>query len=70
MADSMDNSVDGIEDNNDGRTLKEVAAEACKRIDVGSFSPKPLFSPDARKTMAEMKSCETSHAPLRRITLA
>jgi endo-1,4-beta-xylanase len=51
MADSMDNSVDGgnmEEEKDDSRTLKEVAAEACKRIDVGAaVLPKPLFSADA-----------------------
>jgi GH35 family endo-1,4-beta-xylanase len=53
MAESVDGSVisvngGGVQEKDDSRTLKQVAAEGCKRIDVGAaVMPKPLFSPDA-----------------------
>lgn len=45
-------SEDSVDENasveHDGRPLKKVVADACKRIDIGAaVLPKPLFSPDA-----------------------
>jgi Glycosyl hydrolase family 10 len=40
---------DGPDPVGDGKSLQQVAADACKRIDVGAaVLPKPLFSPDVQ----------------------
>jgi hypothetical protein len=65
MADSMDNSVNGgvEEKDDDSRTLKEVAAEACKRIDVGAaVLPKPLYSPDAEDYSGDEELRDTARS--------